>query len=146
MLKILIPLDGSSTTEEVLERGLSHYSPETTELILFHCVDLNSIFSGLGHSQPSSYIDTEAQNRKEKQVYLNKLSLKLEERGYKSKSIIEMGAPVDRIVGHAKADNVDLILMTTHARSGLERLFVGSVTEGVLRRAECLVLVIPIKG
>jgi nucleotide-binding universal stress UspA family protein len=53
---------------------------------------------------------------------------------------IEVGAPGPTIVESAKRDDVDLIVMPTHGRTGLERVFVGSVAEYVVRHAHCPVL------
>lgn len=51
--------------------------------------------------------------------------------------------PADAILETARSSNVDLIVMTTHARRGLERVLKGSVTEHVVPRASCPVMVIP---
>ena len=48
-----------------------------------------------------------------------------------------MGDPADEIVKIAHEDNVDLIVMATHGRTGFKRLLMGSVAEEVVRRAEC---------
>ncbi len=50
------------------------------------------------------------------------------------------GAPADAIVRLAETENVDLIVMGTHGRTGLSRLVMGSVAEAVVRRAPCPVL------
>jgi universal stress protein A len=52
------------------------------------------------------------------------------------------GQPPERIVSVAKDGAYDLIIMGTHGRSGLAHLFIGSVTEKVLRQAPCPVLAI----
>jgi nucleotide-binding universal stress UspA family protein len=56
---------------------------------------------------------------------------------------VELGSPGRNIVERAKTDGVDLIIMATHGRDGLSRLFTGSVTEQVIRNAPCPVLAIP---
>jgi nucleotide-binding universal stress UspA family protein len=56
---------------------------------------------------------------------------------------VELGRPEKTIVERAKAEAVDLIIMATHGRGGLSRVFLGSVTERVVRNAPCPVLVIP---
>jgi universal stress protein A len=48
-----------------------------------------------------------------------------------------MGNPADEIVRLAEEENVDLIVMATHGRTGLSRAFMGSVAELVVRRARC---------
>jgi nucleotide-binding universal stress UspA family protein len=57
-----------------------------------------------------------------------------------------VGAPPELILDTAKAENVDLIVMSTHGRSGLNRLLYGSVAEAVLRGAHLPVLLIPFKA
>lgn len=50
------------------------------------------------------------------------------------------GDPAGRIVELAEEENIDLIVMGTHGRTGLKRLLMGSVAEAVVRRAKCPVL------
>ena len=52
------------------------------------------------------------------------------------------GDPATEIVRYANDAGMDLIVMGTHGRSGLERLLVGSVTEKVMREAPCSVLAV----
>jgi nucleotide-binding universal stress UspA family protein len=59
------------------------------------------------------------------------------------KEIVEMGEPHDWIVDWAKDNSIDIIVIATHGRSGLSRMMLGSVTEKVLRKAQCPVLAIP---
>jgi nucleotide-binding universal stress UspA family protein len=56
---------------------------------------------------------------------------------------VELGSPDKNIVERAKTEGVDLIIMATRGSSGLSRLFLGSVTEQVIRNAPCPVLVVP---
>jgi nucleotide-binding universal stress UspA family protein len=59
------------------------------------------------------------------------------------KEIVEMGEPDDLIVDWANNNAIDMIVISTHGRSGLSRMLLGSVTEKVLRKARCPVLAIP---
>jgi nucleotide-binding universal stress UspA family protein len=56
---------------------------------------------------------------------------------------IRQGGAAHEIVAYARGAAMDLIVMGTHGRSGVERLVLGSVTENVLRHAPCPVLTIP---
>ena len=56
--------------------------------------------------------------------------------------VIEEGLPQDRICRYARDNSVDLIVMTSHGRTGLQRLVHGSVTESVLRQTPCPALVL----
>jgi nucleotide-binding universal stress UspA family protein len=50
------------------------------------------------------------------------------------------GDPAAEIVAEAERERCDLIVMGTHGRTGIRRLLMGSVAEGVVRKATCPVL------
>ena len=52
------------------------------------------------------------------------------------------GVPADEISKLTESENIDLIVMSSHGRSGLSRVLLGSVAEQVLRRAKCPVLIV----
>jgi nucleotide-binding universal stress UspA family protein len=54
---------------------------------------------------------------------------------------LETGDPVKKIVGLAAAENVNIIVMSTHGRTGLTRALMGSIADGVVRYANCPVVV-----
>lgn len=55
---------------------------------------------------------------------------------------IRFGAPFLEIIRHAKERSIDLIVMSTHGRTGLSHLLMGSVAENVVRKAPCPVLTV----
>ena len=60
-----------------------------------------------------------------------------------ARAVLEVSdEPAEAIVDYANAQDVDLIVMGTHSRSGLDRLLVGSVAEQVIRTAPCPVLTV----
>ena len=58
----------------------------------------------------------------------------------KVKEVVEVGVPYRDIVRKAADENADLIVMSTHGRTGLEQVMLGSVTAKVVARAACPVL------
>lgn len=48
------------------------------------------------------------------------------------------------IVNYVKTNNIDLVVMASHGRTGIERVFIGSVAEQVVRRANCPVTLVPV--
>ena len=58
----------------------------------------------------------------------------------KLQEIVEVGVPYKEIVRKAEEEKADMIVMSTHGRTGLEHLMLGSVTEKVLAHAPCPVL------
>lgn len=53
-----------------------------------------------------------------------------------------VGTPFLEIVRYARANNIDLIILGTHGRTGLRHVFMGSVAENVVRHANCPVLTV----
>jgi nucleotide-binding universal stress UspA family protein len=59
------------------------------------------------------------------------------------RKVVDAGQPYGAIVDCAEKERSDLIVMSSHGRSGLSRMLIGSVTDKVLRGAACPVLVVP---
>jgi len=66
----------------------------------------------------------------------------LEEMGYDVTADVEFGDPAENIINYANMHDVDLIAMTTHGRTGMRRLLVGSVAEEVLRHVVVPILML----
>lgn len=64
-------------------------------------------------------------------------------RGYPVGAAVRLGVPADEIAAAAEEADADLLVLGTHARHGVERIFVGSVAESALGSARCNVLVVP---
>jgi nucleotide-binding universal stress UspA family protein len=64
--------------------------------------------------------------------------------GLQIRQIVVGGQPFGAIVDCAEKEGVDLIVMSSHGRSGLSRMLIGSVTDKILRGAPCPVLVVPL--
>jgi nucleotide-binding universal stress UspA family protein len=63
--------------------------------------------------------------------------------GLKIRKLVDAGQPYGAIVDVAENEHIDLIVMSTHGRSGLSRMLIGSVTDKILRGSPCPVLVVP---
>lgn len=64
------------------------------------------------------------------------------EAGVVCHGLVVAGVPVQMILEVTRVRQVDLIIMGTHGRSGMSRVFLGSVAEGIMRYAPCPVLVV----
>lgn len=73
---------------------------------------------------------------------LEKIIRQLVSEGVRADGSVEFGSPDEVILEKAREQGVNLIIMASHCKSGLNRLFLGSVTESVMRRASCPVLVV----
>ncbi|HEY7556312.1 MAG TPA: universal stress protein [Candidatus Binatia bacterium] len=63
--------------------------------------------------------------------------------GLSIRKVVEPGQPYSTIVYWAENERVDLIVTSSHGRSGLSRVLMGSVTEEIIRKSPCPVLVVP---
>ncbi len=125
--KILVPLDGSTLAEAVLPRAveLANESGATVELL--RAVEAYTV---------PGVDPTEAQIKvvEEGEAYLDEVRARLKGEGVREVEIsVWYGPAAYAIVEAARLHKVDLIAMTTHGRSGLGRLILGSVAESVLR-------------
>ena len=140
--RILHPTDFSSASRPALERALGLARDSRAELIILHVMAPVIPVVGEGYIPPQTYeaIDTAA--RKSAQKKLDALVARARKAGVRARGLLVEGTPHDRIVRAAKAQRVDLIVMGTHGRSGLARLFVGSVASRVVSAAPCPVMTV----
>jgi nucleotide-binding universal stress UspA family protein len=78
--------------------------------------------------------------------YIRGLEGELRELGHKVKGVIDRGPVVSAIIDVANRENADLIAMASHGRTGLARVFYGSVAAGVLHQVDRPLLVIRAEG
>lgn len=147
--KILVPLDGSSLAECSLEHVKAvAIGCSVPEVILFRVVEPLSFeaVAALG-AVGGDVIQAELQNQAEAKDYLTKASDKLKEAGVSSQIVVaDAGNPAEEILQYAVTHKVDLIIMSTHGRSGPSQWFFGSVAERVVRHSVVPVLTIAAPG
>jgi nucleotide-binding universal stress UspA family protein len=73
---------------------------------------------------------------------VDKYAQQLRAEGYKVDSAIESGDIRETIIDSAARWRADLIILGSHGHKGMQRLLLGSVTESVVRHADCSVLVV----
>lgn len=76
---------------------------------------------------------------------LGRLQQRLAAEGIQAKSVRMTGGPISHILGVARAEAADYIVMGSHGHTALYDLLVGSTTHGVLLRAPCPVVIVPAK-
>ena len=69
-----------------------------------------------------------------------------EQASFHSTEVVMFGIPARTIVEHARENGIDLIVMGTHGRGGIEHILMGSVAERVVRSAACPVLTVRNNG
>ncbi len=129
--KILFPTDFSESSDAGLKYAASLARDTGAKLIIMHVEEPAAAYGGAGdvfYATPE--IDEATLRQRLEAVVPSDKSIQFEHR-------LVTGDPSTEIVRLAEEDNVDLIVMGTHGRTGLVRLLMGSVAEAVVRRAPC---------
>jgi len=143
--KILAPLDGS----ELAERALEHIKIVTEgcrapKVVLLQVIPWPA---HPAHALSDELIRSESEKAEAgAKDYLVKVADSLKGDGIAVETDIVHGGPAEEILDYATQNKVDLIVMSTHGRSGVSRWVFGSVAERVLRHSATPVLVIPSFG
>lgn len=144
--KILVPLDGSKRAEVILKHVESIAHCYKAEVIFFGVVEAEPVVIAPGTVYPA--LDQQAHDQRVDEMgrYLVRIMESFQERSISVRMILAHGAVVDRIIATADDENVDLIAMASHGRTGLSRVFFGSVAAGVLNRIDRPLLLIRSPG
>ncbi len=139
--KILAPTDYSELSCVGLRRAFETAHEAGAELIVLHVIDMNSDWFGM-HEKfgPLRTLLTE-----QKEFLDNFLRQRFSEfmNLVEVKQMVEFGAAHVNIAELAGREGADLVIMSTHGRTGLDHVLLGSVTEKVIAHAPCPVLAIP---
>ena len=132
---ILVPVDFSEPSLIALQHALVLVQQHKAQLVILHVVEPFHADLFMDSAQSQRAARTVAHERLTTLADATKKILPRTGRELRS------GHPVSSITALAKRTKADLIVMGTHGRTGLQRAFIGSVAERVVRLANCSVLV-----
>jgi nucleotide-binding universal stress UspA family protein len=134
--RLLIPLDGSEMAESMLVRLSPLLRQGEVELTLLSAVDPRPEADFLA----AAMVNELAHGVRR---HLTRVAEKLQSAGHQVHTLVEIGHAAETILSVADKVDSSLICLSTHGRSGLERMLYGSVTEKVVRASTRPVLVVP---
>ncbi|MGE5189883.1 MAG: universal stress protein [Gemmatimonadota bacterium] len=128
--KILVPLDGSALAERAVIQAEEIAKATGAELIFLQVVPapLGKAPEAGQDEEIKALLESAAQAR----AYLGMVATRAGGAGVKSRFEVMEGAPAAGILAFAHDNDVDLIVMSTHGRSGVSKLVMGSVAEKVM--------------
>jgi nucleotide-binding universal stress UspA family protein len=139
---ILVPLDGSKLAESALPDAFALARLSQAQVTLLQVLPPVEHVVNIDPNHPI-YVDEQwASQRIEAREYLKSVCRRM---GYNPMTVqleVEMGAVAETIIDYAHSRPIDLIVMATHGRSGLQRWVYGSVADKVLRGADLPVLLV----
>jgi nucleotide-binding universal stress UspA family protein len=147
--KILAPLDGSNLSECSLPYVKSIASGcNVPKVVLFEAVEPISAETIEAIALKGGKIGKiTLKNKEEALKYLTGVSKELKKEQIKSDLVVSDAAPpAQAILDYAENNKIDLIILTTHGRSGPSRWFAGSVAEKVINHSKVPVLIVSPPG
>ena len=134
---VLFPTDGSEGASAALEHAIDHALTYDATLHVLYVVEETYPAVEAG---PADILDD---LRAEGEAALENARERATEAGVESvRGSVTGGSPYRNILQYAEEQGVDLIVMGTHGRRGVDRYLLGSVTEKVVRTADCPVLTV----
>lgn len=149
--KIVVPLDGSKLAECALSYGEKLAKGcDTDEVVLISVTEsIHGYRAFEDASEPMGHrLVPEAFGKKEKQAqrYLGRMAKLMEAKGIKVSTEVLIGDPAEEIAFYAKHPGCDIIVLSSHGRSGSSRWAHGSVADKVLRSSCVPVMMIRAPG
>ncbi|AGX44867.1 universal stress protein [Clostridium saccharobutylicum] len=131
--KILIPIDGSERSMHSLEFVKEIFPKGSVDIIIMNVKELVLINEMIVADEIKL-----AQELGKDILEAAKEKMK----DYKTETYFAFGYPADEIIKKAKEENIGIIVMTKSTKKGLTRM-IGSVTVNVVKRAKCIVMIVP---
>ena len=146
MKTILVPVDFSDVTLKVVKAAVHLAKPFQSKIILMHASEPTPQLLSIGPGPDAIPIPPaqEAPTSPDYTESLASLQEMISATGLPAITVDLQGPAMDLILDQAETSRVDLIVLGSHRRGALSHLFLGSVADGVLRRARCPVLIVPI--
>lgn len=141
--EILVPLDGSELAETALPHARALAKAYDGRITLMSIMEPVTVYTQPGVVGPivSVGIDIEEELRRIRE-YLDKVADRLKTESIDVRIVVREGDPASEIIDYAAANQEDIIVMSTHGRSGIQRWVYGSVADRILRSANAPVLLI----
>ena len=141
-MKIVLAIDDSKFSEAAVRSLAGQFRPQDTEVRVLHVVE-PIVISEPPHMSPGYYPELESRLPQARAV-VDRVAKTLSSAGFGVATSVAKGDPRSIILENAAEWNADMIVLGSHGRTGLERFFLGSVSEAVARHAPCSVLIVRI--
>jgi nucleotide-binding universal stress UspA family protein len=141
--RILHATDFSSASNAAFGKAVELAKANGAQLYLVHVLTPVVPLAGDGYVSPTVYADIEASTRAAADKQMSRLAAKARQAGVtRVHTLLLEGVAHDRIARAARSRRADMIVIGTHGRTGLAKLFLGSVAGRVVAAASCPVLTV----
>jgi nucleotide-binding universal stress UspA family protein len=139
---ILVPLDGSKRAEAILPHVEELARRYEAKVILLQVIEPTYPILGTQEAYAQLYEQSAERRAERAAAYLATLQDDFDEKGIETKTLVGQGPVLEEIHVAAASEGADLIAIASHGRTGLSRVFYGSVAAGVLHRVDRPLLLI----
>lgn len=141
--RILVAIDFSEPCSHALRAAKTYATLTGAPLVLVHVLFLTDNLFGAG---TFAFPDTVAQITRAAKTELEVLVAGVQAEGFRCEGVVMNGVPDEEIRNFASdpANEIDLIVVGTHGRTGISRVAFGSVAQRILQAAPCPALVVPV--
>jgi len=140
--KILVTVDFSDLSTELVGRAADIALAFKADVFIVHVIPPTPVYSG-SEISPPVVMDYSPEEWRSEQHDLDAMADFMKQKGIKAESILLNGPIAEVILNKAIELKIDLIAVGAHSHGFLYRAFIGSVSEDLLKRAPCPILVIP---
>jgi nucleotide-binding universal stress UspA family protein len=141
--KILYPTDFSDASLKALEYMKQLRECGAEEVLVLHVIHQQTIITVRAYGEGTINIEELERGLIEHaKNSMVKVEAELKEFGFKVKKVIKIGFPFREILSTEKEEDISVIVIGSHGKSNLEEIFLGSVSEKVVRKCKSPVLVI----
>jgi len=144
-MKILVAVDLSESTEKIVKEVEKIAQALSAKVYLLHVAEPEPDFVGF-EVGPQTVRDSLSISFHGKHRQLQTMAERLREARLDTTALLVQGATAETILNEALKLDVDMIAVGSHGRGAMRKLLVGSVSEGVLHKSECPILVVPTHG
>jgi universal stress protein E len=139
-MRILLPIDESSCSAAAVDTIIKNYDPGVTEIRVVHAVERDTgVPAYVAFAEGPAAVDTALATYEGECARQEAIAARTVERlraaGFKTTVDIRVGSPIGVILDCSESWNPDVIVIGSHARTGMSRLFHGSVARDVTRAA-----------
>jgi nucleotide-binding universal stress UspA family protein len=140
--RVLHPSDFSRASRAAFAKALDMAKANKAELLVIHVLTPTMPLMADGYIEPKAWEAIERSTRAVAQKEMNKLLAVAKKARVRASGALLEGVPHEQIVRAAKAKRADLLVLGTHGRTGLAKVFLGSVAGRVVTAAPCPVLTV----
>ena len=139
--RILAPTDLSERSKNGVRAGLDLARSHGARITIYHVVELDGVLhhGSAAHPEASALVQLIKQRKKLLADFVDE-NFAAEIEGLNVWQEVEIGVPYRKILDRAVEENSDVIVLSTHGKTGLSEAMIGSVAELIVRLAYCPVL------